>query len=72
MQGQQLLGVGGLALPAALVWLDHRLKARDIAAKLSIGAKTVDTYRARLMAKLHCSSTAELVRYAIREGITKI
>ncbi len=55
-----------------LVLIADGLKARDIAAKLNIGAKTVDTYRARLMAKLHCSSTAELVRYAIREGITKV
>ncbi len=55
-----------------LILIADGLKAREIAAKLQIGAKTVDTYRARLMAKLHCSSTAELVRYAIREGMTAV
>jgi two-component system response regulator NreC len=55
-----------------LVFIAEGLKARDIAVRLHIGAKTVDTYRARLMAKLHCSSTAELVRYAIREGLTSV
>jgi two-component system response regulator NreC len=55
-----------------LTLIAEGLKARDIAARLHIGAKTVDTYRARLMAKLHCSSTAELVRYAIREGIASV
>jgi two-component system, NarL family, response regulator NreC len=55
-----------------LTLIAEGLKARDIAARLNIGAKTVDTYRARLMAKLHCSSTVELVRYAIREGITSV
>ena len=42
---------------------------KDIAAKLSISCKSAETYRSRLMKKLNCPSTAELVRYAIREGI---
>jgi DNA-binding NarL/FixJ family response regulator len=45
------------------------LRAKEIADRLKIGVKTVDTYRARLMTKLNCGSTAELVRYAIREKI---
>jgi DNA-binding NarL/FixJ family response regulator len=45
------------------------LRTKEIAARLGIGAKTVDTHRARLMKKLGCGSTAELVRYAIREGL---
>lgn len=45
------------------------LRAKEIAERLKIGVKTVDTYRARLMTKLNCNSTAELVRYAIREKI---
>jgi DNA-binding NarL/FixJ family response regulator len=45
------------------------LRAKEIADRLNIGVKTVDTYRARLMTKLNCGSTAELVRYAIREKI---
>lgn len=45
------------------------LRTKEIADRLSIGSKTVDTYRARLMTKLNCDSTIELVRYAIRQGI---
>jgi two-component system response regulator NreC len=45
------------------------LRTKEIAARLGIGVKTVETYRARLMTKLQCHSTAELTRYAIREGI---
>ena len=43
---------------------------KEIAEMLQIGAKSVETYRSRLMRKLNCASTAELTRYAIREGIT--
>jgi DNA-binding NarL/FixJ family response regulator len=55
-----------------LTLIAEGLKARDIAVRLGIGVKTVDTYRARLLAKLHCGSTAELVRYAIREGLISV
>lgn len=52
-----------------LVLVAEGLRTKEIAARLNIGVKTVDTYRARLMKKLECGSTAELVRYAIREGV---
>lgn len=42
---------------------------KEIAEDMNISANSVETYRARLMKKLGCSSTAELVRYAIREGV---
>ncbi|MGO8678161.1 MAG: response regulator [Limisphaerales bacterium] len=45
------------------------LRAKEIAARLGVGAKTVETYRRRLMKKVACGGTAELVRYAMREGI---
>jgi hypothetical protein len=41
---------------------------RCIAARLGIASKTVDTYRGRLLAKLHLRSTAELIRFAILNG----
>lgn len=44
------------------------LRTKEIAVKLNVGAKTAETYRRRLMQKLGCTSTAELVRYAMREG----
>lgn len=42
---------------------------KEIAAELAISVKSVETYRSRLMKKLGCSSSAELIRYAVREGI---
>lgn len=42
---------------------------KEIAGQLSISIKSVEAYRSRLMKKLGCSNSAELVRYAIREGI---
>jgi DNA-binding NarL/FixJ family response regulator len=45
------------------------LRTKEIAARLGVGVKTVETYRRRLMEKLACGGTAELVRYALREGI---
>ncbi|MBX3012427.1 MAG: response regulator transcription factor [Caldilineaceae bacterium] len=42
----------------------------DIAEHLMLSIKTVSTYRARLLQKLRMSSNAELIRYAIQEGIT--
>lgn len=48
------------------------LRTKEIADRLKIGIKTVDTYRARLMTKLNCTSTAELVRYAVRNGIVPV
>ena len=41
----------------------------EIACELAISTKSVETYRSRLTKKLGYSSPAELVRYAVREGI---
>ncbi len=45
---------------------------KEISSELSLGIKSIETYRSRLMKKLKCSSSAELVRYAVREGIAKL
>ena len=42
---------------------------RDVATKLSISLKTVETHRASLMRKLNLSSSATLVRYAVRNKL---
>jgi len=42
---------------------------KEIAGEMAVTVKSVETYRSRLMRKLGCASAAELVRYAIREGI---
>ncbi len=37
----------------------------DIAQELALSVKTISTYRARILEKLHLKTTAELIRYAI-------
>ena len=41
----------------------------DIATHLMLSIKTVSTYRSRLLQKLHMNSNADLIRYALQEGI---
>jgi DNA-binding NarL/FixJ family response regulator len=43
-----------------------------IAEKLNLSSKTIDTYRSRLMGKLGLSDLTELVRFAIKHGITPL
>jgi DNA-binding NarL/FixJ family response regulator len=45
--------------------------ASQIAAQLSLSAKTVSTYRARVLDKLNLKTTAALVRYAVKEGLVE-
>ncbi len=45
---------------------------KDIALKLSISTKTVETHRAQLMERLQIFDVAGLVRYAIRTGMVEI
>jgi two-component system, NarL family, response regulator NreC len=44
---------------------------KEIAEQLQVGVKSVETYRARLMQKLGCASTADLTRYAVREKVVE-
>jgi two-component system response regulator NreC len=41
----------------------------EIAEKLSISARTVESHRARIMSKLELSSRADLVRFAMDHGL---
>ena len=43
-----------------------------IAEKLELSSKTVDTYRSRLMGKIGVRDLIELVRFAIKHGITPL
>jgi two-component system invasion response regulator UvrY len=43
--------------------------SKEIAQDLYISAKTVDTYRARLLTKLKLETTADLIRFALRHGV---
>jgi two-component system, NarL family, response regulator NreC len=45
---------------------------RQIAAVLNVSVKTVEAYRRQLMDKLKCASFADLIKYAIREGLASL
>ncbi|MDG4594821.1 MAG: response regulator transcription factor [Candidatus Contendobacter sp.] len=45
-------------------------RTKEIAEVLDISAKTAETYRSRIMLKLGIDNLAELVKFAIRAGIT--
>ncbi len=45
------------------------LSTKEIASRLEISARTVETHRANLMRKLGLHSVARLTQYAIREGL---
>jgi two-component system invasion response regulator UvrY len=42
---------------------------KEIAEELSLSAKTISTYRARVLEKLDVKNSAEIVQYAIRNGL---
>lgn len=46
------------------------VRAKEIAARLSLSPKTVDTYRASLMRKLEIHDVAGLVKFAIQRDLT--
>jgi DNA-binding NarL/FixJ family response regulator len=43
----------------------------EIAEEMALSIKTVSTYRARLLEKLNLRTTAELIRYAIEQGVCR-
>lgn len=45
---------------------------RQIAATLHLGLKTVEAYRRQIMEKLDFQSVADLIKYAVREGLTSL
>jgi DNA-binding NarL/FixJ family response regulator len=45
---------------------------KEIAARLEVSIKTVETHRKQIMDKLDIHSIAELTKYAIREGLTPL
>jgi DNA-binding NarL/FixJ family response regulator len=44
---------------------------KEIGAELSLSAKTVSTYRTRILEKLGAKTNQDLVRYALREGLVE-
>jgi DNA-binding NarL/FixJ family response regulator len=45
---------------------------KDVAERLHIHARTVESHRAQIMNKLQLRSVAELTKFAIREGLTSV
>ena len=41
----------------------------EIAETLSLSAKTISTYRTRLLEKMNLKTNAEIIRYAIENGL---
>ena len=50
--------------------LAEGLSSKEIAARLGLVLKTVDSHRTNIIRKLDLHSIAELTKYAIREGLT--
>ncbi|HYG36352.1 MAG TPA: response regulator transcription factor [Clostridia bacterium] len=45
---------------------------KEIAGDLSVSVKTIETHRQNIMEKLNLHSVAELTKYAIRQGLTRV
>lgn len=45
---------------------------KEVASNLQISVKTVETHRMQIMAKLDVHSIAQLTKFAIREGLTRL
>ncbi|MEN8263426.1 MAG: response regulator transcription factor [Nitrospirota bacterium] len=45
---------------------------KQIASKLNVSAKTIESHRRQVMGKLNIRNVAELTKFAIREGITSV
>jgi DNA-binding NarL/FixJ family response regulator len=55
-----------------LALLSEGHPTKQIAGMLSLSAKTIETHRLRIMRKLKLYSVAELTKYAIRNGLTRV
>ncbi len=53
-------------------FLVEGLRAKEIAARLDISPKTVDTYRSNIMRKLHIYDVPGLVKYALQRKLTSL
>lgn len=51
--------------------LGSGMMVKDVAAQLRLSAKTVSTYRTRLLEKMGLKSKADLVRYVVAHGLLK-
>lgn len=47
------------------------MSVTEIAGRLNLSAKTISTHKANLMQKMNLQNQSELIRYAIRHGVTE-
>lgn len=52
--------------------LSDGLVYKEIAHKMSISPRTVETYRRNLLEKLHLKTTADIIKYAIKNGLVSL
>ncbi len=55
-----------------LQWIAEGYTSPQIAQRLSISHRTVDTHRTRIMQKLNIHNIAGLVKYALRNGLATL
>jgi two-component system nitrate/nitrite response regulator NarL len=55
-----------------LIFIAEGLSNKEIAVKLNLGVRTVETHRERIMRKLNIHSIAGLTRFAIAKGMISI
>lgn len=76
----QHLSVSDITNPPALTTREREVvqlmaegrSTKQIADRLNISVKTVETHRRQLMEKLKLHSVAELTKFAVREGLTSL
>ena len=47
------------------------LTSKEIAARLSVGKRTIESYRIRIMDKLGARSVATVITYALKSGLIR-
>ena len=55
-----------------LIGIAEGLSSREIAERLGVGVRTVETHRENLMNKLHIHSVAGLTRFAVAKGLVSL
>ena len=53
-------------------WFAEGLSYKDIAEKLSISTRTVETHKNNIMAKFEFKTTVDLIKYAIKNGLVEL
>lgn len=55
-----------------LVCITQGMNTKEIARKLGVSVKTIEAHRQNIMDKLEIRNLAELTKYALREGLTRL